>query len=46
METDNVTIGELMARMVVEAKRLGYSEVSIWCNWMPKVGIVTKYYRE
>ena len=32
--------------MVVEAKRLGYSEVYIWRNWMPKAGIVAKYYRE
>lgn len=46
MRTDNVTIGELTAQMVVEAKRLGYSEVSIWHNWMPRVGIVVKYYRE
>ena len=46
MRTDNVTIGELTAQMVVEAKRLDYSEVSIWHNWMPRVGIVTKYYRE
>ena len=46
MRTDNVTVGELTVQMVVEAKRLGYSEVSIWHNWMPKIGIVAKYYRE
>jgi len=42
----HVTIGELMAQMVVEAKRLGYSEVSIWRDWMPGAWIVAKYYRE
>ena len=41
-----MTIGELTAQMVVEAKRLGYSEASIWRNWMPRAGIVAKYYRE
>ena len=46
MRTDNVTIGELTAQMVVEAKRFGYSEVSIWRHWMPRAGIVAKYYRE
>lgn len=46
MGTDNVTIGELTAKMAVEAKRLGYSEASIWRNWMPRAGIVAKYYRE
>lgn len=46
METENVTIGELTAQMVAEAKHLGYSEVSIWRNWVPRAGIVAKYYRE
>ncbi len=45
METSNVTIGELMAQMAAEAKRLGYSEVSIWRDWMPRAWIVSKYYR-
>lgn len=46
MEMSNVTIGELMAQMAAEAKRLGYSEVSIWRDWMPRAWIVSKYYRE
>ena len=41
-----MTIGELTAQMVVEAKRLGFSETTIWCNWMPRAGSVVKYYRE
>ena len=46
MRTDNVTIGELTTQMVVEAKRLGFSEATIWRHWMPRAGIVAKYYRE
>jgi site-specific recombinase XerD len=46
METPKVTIGELTAQMVVEARRLGYSEASIWRNWMPRAGRIAKYYRD
>ncbi|MBD5153839.1 MAG: hypothetical protein HDT15_01855 [Oscillibacter sp.] len=46
METSNMTIGELTAQMVVEAKRLGFSEATIWRYWMPKIEMVAKYYRE
>ena len=46
METKTMTVGELTAQIVVEAKRLGFSEVTIWRNWIPKTGMVAKYYRE
>ena len=41
-----MTVGELTAQMVVEAKRLGFSEATIWRGWMPGAGMVAKYYRE
>lgn len=46
MDAKNVTIGELTAQIAAEAKRLGYSEASIWRYWMPKMGMIAKYYRE
>ena len=46
METKTMTVGELTAQMVVEAKRLGFSEATIWRGWMPGAGMVAKYYRE
>ena len=41
-----MTVRELTAQMVVEAKRLGFSEATIWRSWMPGAGMVAKYYRE
>ena len=35
METKAMTVRELTAQMVVEAKRLGFSEATIWRGWMP-----------
>ena len=46
METKAMTVRELTAQMVVEAKRLGFSEATIWRGWMPGAGMVAKYYRE
>lgn len=46
METETMTVGELTEQMVVEAKRLGFSEATIWCGWMPGAGMVAKYYQE
>ena len=46
MEANAMTIGELTAQMVAEAKRLGFSETTIWRRWMPEAGMVAKYYRE
>ena len=46
MEANAMTIGELTAQMVAEARRLGFSESTIWRSWMPEAGMVAKYYRE
>lgn len=46
MDVKDVTIGELTMQIATEVKRLGYSEASIWRYWMPKMGIVSNYYRE
>ena len=46
MEEKTMTIGEMAAQMVAEAKRLGFSEATIWRSWMPGVGMVAKYYHE
>lgn len=46
MNTYDMTIGELTVKMVAEARRLGYSEATIWRSWMPLAGMVVKYYKE
>ena len=46
MNTYEMTIGELTVKMVAEARRLGYSEATIWRSWMPLAGMVVKYYKE
>ena len=46
METKAMTVRELTAQTVVEAKQLGFSEATIWRGWMPGAGMVAKYYRE
>lgn len=46
MNTYDMTIGELIVKMVAEARRLGYSEATIWRSWMPLAGMVVKYYKE
>ena len=46
METTGMTVRELTAQMITEAKRLGFSEATIWRGWMPGAEMVSKYYRE
>ncbi len=46
MEKTNVTISELTTLMMNEARRLGFSETTIWRNWMHRAGMVITYYRE
>lgn len=46
MNANEVTIGELVAQMAAKAKDLGYSETTIWRNWMPRAGIIAKYYKD
>ena len=46
MEAKVMTIGELTVQLVAEAKRLGFSDATIWRSWMPAIGRISKYYRE
>lgn len=46
MDATNVTISELTTQMMNEARRLGFSEATIWRNWMHRAGMVITYYRE
>lgn len=46
MDANNVTINELITQMINEARRLGFSETTIWRNWVHKAGMVTRYYRD
>lgn len=44
MNENQVTMGEMLARMLDEARRLGYSEASIWAYFAPKLRTVAIYY--
>ena len=44
MNENKVTINEMIARMVAEARRLGYSESSIWTNFQPGLRAFAIYY--
>ena len=44
MNENKVTINEMIARMVAEARRLGYSESSIWRNIQPGLRAFAIYY--
>lgn len=44
MNEKKVTINEMIARMVAEARRLGYSESSIWTNIQPGLRAFAIYY--
>lgn len=46
MESNTVTISELVSGMLSEARRLGMSESTLWRNWEPKANSVAVYYRE
>lgn len=45
MQEGNVTINEIKAQILSEARRLGFSEATIWRHWLPKIDIIAKYYR-
>ena len=44
MNEDKVTINEMIAQMLAEAKRLGYSDATIWRNISPKLRAFAIYY--
>ena len=46
MDANNVTVNELITQMINEARRLGFSERTIWRNWVHKAGMVTRDYRD
>lgn len=41
---DHVTINEMISQMISDARRLGYSETSIWRNFSPRLALVAAYY--
>lgn len=41
---DNVTINEMISQMISDARRLGYSEASIWRNFSPRLALIAAYY--
>ena len=44
MNDNKVTINEMIAQMVAEARRLGYSESSIWRNIQPGLRVFAIYF--
>ena len=40
MDSNTVTISELISRILAEARRLGMSEATIWRDWEPKANCV------
>ncbi|MGM9584601.1 MAG: hypothetical protein ACI3V1_03585 [Faecousia sp.] len=46
MDSNTVTISELISGMLSEARRLGMSEATIWRDWKPKANSVVMYYRK
>lgn len=46
MNSDSVTISEVISGMLSEARRLGLSEPTIWREWEPRANSVAMYYRE
>lgn len=45
MDSNAVTISELISGMLFEARRLGLSEPTIWRDWEPKANSLAMYYR-
>lgn len=45
MDSNAMTISELISGMLSEARRLGMSEPTIWREWEPKANSVAAYYR-
>ena len=46
MDSNTVTISELISGMLAEARRLGMSEATSWRDWEPKANSVVMYYRK
>lgn len=46
MESNTVTISELISGMLSEARRLGMSETTIWQDWTPRANAVVNFYRK
>lgn len=45
MESNTMTISELISGILSKARRLGMSEPTIWREWEPKANSVAVYYR-
>ena len=41
-----ITIHELTAMLLAEFRRAGYSESTIWRNYMPDIRTIEKYYEK
>ena len=46
MDSNAVTISELISGMLSKARRLGLSEPTIWRDWEPKANSLAMYYRK
>ena len=46
MKTQKQTINEMIAQIIAEARKLGYSEATIWRNITPKFQTVAVYYEK
>ena len=44
MEQNTVTINQLIAQILDEMRRIGYSETTIWRYYQPAMGQFRKYY--
>ncbi len=44
MEQNTVTINQLIAQILDEMRRIGYSEATIWRYYQPAMGQFRKYY--
>ena len=40
----NISIDAMIAQMITDARQLGYSESSIWCNMVPRWKAFSNYY--
>lgn len=46
MDPNEITVSELIAKMLAEAQKLGVSEATLWRNWEPVAHSVVNYYRK
>ena len=44
MSTEKVAVHEMVTRMGLEARRLGFSETFIWCDFIPQLRKFAVYY--